>query len=165
MSKKIVYGGDLLRPIPRRELSPLASDAQIQEAADAFVNERERRMRLLFDAHGIPYGNWVALCFSLADAHVPGFSEAKDKVGRKVKWDQITLAELVLAVEDINPTDVRAATAILADLPPWKNMLKATQGAETLRARYYDAKAKGSDKWVDILREARKWDEIQNNGE
>lgn len=164
MSKKIVYRGDLLRPIPARKLPLLSPEAQ-NEAQEAFVSEQARRMSLLFDAHGISYGDWQGLCYSLAHAHVPGFSEAKDEVGRKVKWDAVTLAELVLAVEGINATDVRAAAAKLADLPPWKNMLKATQGAETLRARYYDAKAKGADKWVDILRKARKWDEIQNNGE
>lgn len=135
---KFTYSGDLAKPIEPPSIGLLMSDNQISDIGRALFQEEARRMALLFDAHNIRHGDWMALCFSLAKAHVPGFKIAKGRAGAPKKWQAYDRAMLVLAVEETG-LDVTAATKILARQEPWKSMASHSRGAASLRDEYHRA--------------------------
>jgi len=135
MSEKFKYSGELNKPISLPNASLLETEEDIEEAVKNLVREQYRRMVKLFDAHNIPHGNWEALCFALAEAHVPGLRVTAKNAGRPSKWDWMTCAKLRLAVDEMGG-NVTEATEKLATMEPWKTMLIATRGAETLRDCY-----------------------------
>lgn len=132
------YTGDLSSPIPSPKFGLLMTDDETSNIAQSLVNEQYRRMRLLFDAHGVRHGDWEALCFALAENHVPGLKIAKAKAGRPKKWDDFKRAELAIAIEQIVRTgkSITEATEELAVVEPWKSLVAHTRGAETLRDEY-----------------------------
>ena len=156
MPEKFKYSGELNAPIPKPQIDLLASDAERAEVAKQLTTESYRRMTLLFDVHGVEHGNWEALCFALARAHVAGFKIARSSSGPKTKWDDITRAELVLAVESTGINNVSDATKQLAAQEPWCSIAKHG-GAKTLRDEYYRA----DNKWVQILKKAKAWESLQ----
>jgi hypothetical protein len=150
------YSGDLIKPIEPPVIGILMTDAQISEDVRAIViEEHARRMDLLFDAHEIQRGNWMALCYAMAKAHIPGFRMAKARSGRAKKWGEYDRAMLVLAVEETG-LKKRAAAKLLAKQEPWKSLVKATRGFETLKDEYTRADAR----WVAIAKAARAFDAL-----
>lgn len=147
---KPAYPPELTKPIPAPMLGLLASDDQWAEAANNIVAEKWRRMGLLFDAHGVPNGDWVALCFAMAESHVTGFHVAKARPGRKEKWTALVRAELVLAVEATG-LNVSQATLKLAIETPWRQMVGARNGASRLADEY----SRADPRMVNLLRHAR----------
>jgi hypothetical protein len=145
------YTGDLAKPISHPAIGLLMSEDKVTAVTRSVVDERWRRMGLLFDAYGIEHGNWIALSFALAEAHVPGCRVTSAKSGPKTKWDEITRAELWLAVESLGDMSITDATKYLASLEPWKSLLSHTRGAATLRDEYNRADLR----WVNCLREAK----------
>lgn len=152
MANSFKYSGELNQPIPHPKLGPLASDEALANANNAIHKERYRRMALLFDAHGVAHGNWEALCFSMADAHVAGFSIAKDRRGPKTKWDAMKRAELYLAVEETG-LGITEATEQLAKQEPWAKEVKRVRGGQTLYDEYFRADMRN----VELLRKSRAW--------
>lgn len=153
--KKIKYHAELNRPISRPKLGLLASDEELQDAARQITSERYRKMAMLFDAYGVPVGDWVSLCFALAETRFAGFSVAKARSGRPTKWDMNVRAELVIAVEETG-LNVTKATELLATQEPWSNMVGKDNGAERLRDEYNRA----DQRWVKVVKGARLWDAL-----
>jgi len=153
------YKGDLIKPMAPPIVGLLASDEDVLRIAKEQVKEEARRMRLLFEAHGIAEGDWVPLCYALARTHVAGFRMEKGRRGRPPKWGDLQRAELVLAVEGTGLENIKQATEILAQQEPWQSMLVATRGAETLRDEY----TRADPRWVNVLRDARAYDRAQQS--
>ncbi len=133
------YSGDLSQPIPHQTIGLLAPETEKSELNNAITREKYRRMILLFDAHGVSYGDWENLCFALAESHVPGLKTAKGKSGRKQKWCDYDRAMLVIAVDKTGLENISKATEELSQMEPWKSMLVATNGAATLRDEFHRA--------------------------
>lgn len=141
----------------------LASDDEISRVAAALHTERYRRMIQLFDAHGVKHGDWEALCFALADAHVTGFQFANEK-RRPLDWDDFKLAELYLAVEDTGISNASEATRQLSNVEPWKNKFVQITAADRLLERYNQAKASRSVLLlVGLLRKAKAGEAMGTN--
>ncbi len=152
----IKYSGDLSQPISYKAHGLLASETAKSELDNAIIREKYRRMFLLFDAHGVSYGDWEKLCFALAESHVPGLKIAKGRSGRKQKWHDHDRAMLVIAVDKIGSGNISKATEQLSQMEPWKSMLVATNGAATLRDEYHRA----DRRWVAVARDAERYNEI-----
>jgi hypothetical protein len=75
------YSGELIKPISRSALGPLATPERLEQERKEIIELKTRKMMLLAEAHGIPFGDWFALALALADAHVPGF-KVVPKAGR-----------------------------------------------------------------------------------
>lgn len=149
------YTGDLAKAIPRPALGLLMPPEQIATTLKEFKREKYRRMVQLFDAYEIAHGNWEQLCFSLAEAHVPGLRVGV-KPGKKTKWDDTLRAELVLAVEQTGIENITSAIEKLAAIEPWKSLVSHTKGAETLRGEYN----RRDPRWVELVRKARAYDAL-----
>jgi hypothetical protein len=152
---KFTYSGDLAKPLKPPVIGLLMDDDQIAKIGRDRFHEEARRMGLLFDAHNIRHGNWVALCFALAKAHVPGFKMAKGRAGAPKKWQDYDRAMLVLAIEETG-LGVTEAARLLVKQEPWKSMTRATRGAKTLSDEYTRADAR----WVAMARDAKAFDSL-----
>lgn len=156
------YEGELTKPIPAPPYGLLQDDEQRREIVQGIVAEKYRKMGLLFDAHGLPHGSWEALCFDLAEAHVPGLRVAEKRPGRNTKWDWIKQAELRIAVDQIvkkQSVSVAEATRQLTTIEPWKSLVAHARGAETLRDEYTRADVRV----VAMYREALAYELLKNH--
>ncbi len=149
------YSGDLVKPIEPPVIGWLMQEEQIAEIERSIVQEKNRRMGLLFDAHNIERWNWMALCFAMAKTHVPGFRMAKGRAGRLKKWGDYERAILVLAVEETGQK-IGDAAKLLVKQEPWKSMVKAARGAKTLSDEYTRADAR----WIALARKAKAFDAL-----
>lgn len=148
------YSGDLARPIPAPAVGLLATEDVYAEAAQTIVAEQYRRLNKLFDLYGVSREDWRALCFVLAEAHVPGMKVAKAKAGRKTKWDWLTRAKLVLAVQATGIENVSEATRHLASVEPWCSLVPPLRRAATLRDEYNRADPRVVQMYRDALANA-----------
>jgi len=142
------YKGDLAKPIEPPKLTDPNSEWERADAAEEIADQQQKRMFLLFAAHGIQRGGWRGLCYELAKAHVPGFQVAKGRAGRPQKWGEIERAELAIAVEATG-LGVTEATKQLAKQEPWRSMLPQTKtAARTLRNEY----TRADPRWVEVIK-------------
>jgi len=125
-------------------------------------------MDALFDFHEVARGNWNMLAGSLAQAHVPGFTEEKAPRGPKTKWDEIKRAELRIEIDDYirraipKRVSVTAAITVIARREPWKNeVAQSTRPLATLRKQYDLA----DQRWVRVTRGGMAWELHQKNPE
>lgn len=130
------YSDDLAKPIKLAPLGLLHTPEHCDARSRAHIAEVERRMGLLFEAHGVIAGDWKNLCWSLA-LDLPGFQVASAQpVGRRKCWDELTRALLVLSIDELRALEpsVTAATQRLAEQEPWLQMVRHAKGDERLRS-------------------------------
>lgn len=160
MADKFKYSGDLNKRLKPPQIGLLASDEEVTESLSQFRKERYRRMVLLFDAHQIPHGDWAGLCFALAETHVPGFKVAIEQ-RRPLEWDDHLLADLYLAVDDIQSGNISEAIRQLSITEHWGGMFGPMTAAERLAERYKQAKNSMSAQRLVALkktiREGERW--------
>ncbi len=156
MTKKVTYPKELQRKLRRPRLGALATDDAWNEASKEIQHEVEKRMAMLFQCHDVQPGNWIALCYALARAHITGFQIADGFDGPREKWTDNVRAELVIAVEGTGLNNITRATELLATQEPWRGMVGETNGAERLRDEYNRA----DERWVEVFRSAQYFDAL-----
>lgn len=103
------YTGILAEPLERQPVGlalALMPDSRKETFAVARTDALMKRLDALFSWYGIQFGDFQSLAFSLATAHVPGFSLAEPKAERRkrggtptVDYYGIGTAVLKLTVE------------------------------------------------------------------
>ena len=151
----IKYTGDLAKRIEPPKIGLLMQQKEIEQSVHELIDEKWRRMDLLFTAYGIEKRDWIGLCFALAESHVPGLMMAKAPAGRTTKWKDYDRAQLVLAVEDTG-LSIKEAVAVLAKREPWSSMIERTRGPETLRDQY----TRADKRWVAVARDAKEFESL-----
>ena len=81
------YSGTLAKPIARKAKHLLLAEAlrEENELISQPYKDRLTKFPALFQAHSVPFGNWMGLALSLAIEHVPGF-RIVNPAGRKTEW-------------------------------------------------------------------------------
>ncbi len=152
------YTGELQKPVVERQLGLLASDADFEAEFGRQFDEIGAKLPELCSAHGIKYGDWLALVFALAREHVPGF-KTQQRAGRKSEWHAFYRAELfvdVVSMIEANPKmSIKGALQAIQNLDRWREIAKPmTIGA--LRKQYDLADSRA----INIVRDARTWDAL-----
>jgi hypothetical protein len=157
------YTGTLAKPIARKAERLLLAEALREE--NKLINQpyedRIKKFPALFEAHSVPFGDWMGLALSLAIEHVPGF-RIVNPAGRKTEWGICEKAELKIAVDDIlmaHPgMKITDAMRRVQRLDGWKEKTKNMKIA-ALSKHYYSA----DDMWVAIMRDAKAYNSIIRN--
>jgi hypothetical protein len=128
-----------------------------EEQKQGIFSERNeqfiQKLVLLFDFYKIKRGDWHLLAARLAEEHVPGFQDAKNKGGSPVKWSELEKAQLRLAIDRVvgeKNISISSAAAQLAKREPWKSLAKGRNPAETLRRKYHDPR---DEFWQQVAQE------------
>lgn len=129
------YSGDLAEPIKLEPLPLLYTDVQFAAWSKAHNAEVERRMGLLFEAHGVMRGDFRGLAWSLAFDLLCFRLAGTERRGRPKCWDEQTRLWLVLSIEEfkMEGLSVTKATKYLATVEPWRSMVTHANGARRLR--------------------------------
>lgn len=114
---------------------PTSEHPYIQERdrlTQALVDERFRRLLMLFDFYGIEdKSNFLALAFALAEHHVPGLQIMKARPGAKTKRharDDVRIAfALGKLMEERGVKHMTKAAQLLYKQPPWSKMAPTWQ--------------------------------------
>jgi hypothetical protein len=159
------YTGVLAKRRPYKALPGLLADDKEREAwIQCDVEDYMIRLRALYDAHGVEYGDESRLLRLMAETHVAGFQRAS-KPGRPEVWDAMTKAELRVAIEDYiaagrkkgKRVSVPQACEAICKLEPWKSNLHLGRNpVQALRGQYNTA----HPFWVKIVRDAREYQKI-----
>ncbi len=161
MAKK--FTGELAKKRKRRMVGLLDSDPRRLQLEAEWQDEDNRKLVLLFEHYGTPFGNFPRLCLAMAEDFVPGFQDAKAS-GRPEKWNAWVAGVLVVEMErkivkgDATKGISWAATQ-LAKQPHWKAFIEVRDGkgtlgpnpAEVLRTKYTEWKSK---KFAKVLRDS-----------
>ncbi|NWL80579.1 hypothetical protein DM872_27380 [Pseudomonas taiwanensis] len=129
------YTGDLAGPIRPKPLGLLAGPEEFAAQAREIQAEQERRLVLLFEAHGVEAGDWWGLGSCLV-LDLPGFQiEFGPGPGRPQVWHTLARAILVVSIEELETKGLtkKQACARLAGVEPWKSMVGHSNGGGTLR--------------------------------
>ena len=155
------YASELKKPVVRKIPGLLWTDEQRLELIKEQIREQLKKMPLLAKAHGVPEGDWFALAFELAKAHVPGFKLVRS-AGRPAEWSDVDKAELKLDVDNLMAASsglpVTEALRKIPKLEAWAEKTKLMR-VEALSKHYYGA----DERWVRIVRDARAWNLIQRD--
>ena len=128
------YSGDLAKPIKLAPLGLLYTPEQYAARRKEHITELERRMGLLFEAHGVMAGDLNSLCWRLA-LDLPGFQLSSSKpLGRPKRWDEFTRVVLALCFEELRALgfSITEAAQRLANEEPWRSMVRHADGAKRL---------------------------------
>lgn len=154
------YEGPLKRRIPGKRFGLLAGDEEYVSDAARIADAQLAKLPALFQAHGVPFGEWHLLALELAIAHVPGFKVSKP-VGRNTKWSELDKAELRIDVDaTIAATRHKTVGEALRHLQKtnekWKPFLNGL-GAHVMKEYYQDA----DPRWVLMALKSRALHELE----
>lgn len=147
------YTDQLAKPIKAKRLPLLATDSDIYSEAGRITNERFAKLPDLCAAHGVVYGNWLALAQALAKEHVRGF-KVESPAGRPTEWGLYDKLMFRLDVEDMQSANVGMPITQSIDrvrrLSQWAD---TTQGMKvTALSKHFYSVDLG---WVQMARDAR----------
>ena len=157
------YTGRLSKPIARKIIGLIGDVAPHHAEADRVSDEMLSKLPDLFEAHGVPLGNWCALVLAMAKDHVPGF-KIVNPAGRKTEWDDLDKAAFKVDVDNfINQSNEKKVpvTEAIAKTQRFERWAEKTKGMKiaALSQHYYKADKRWVD-WLKVRFDARKYESI-----
>ena len=154
------YDGALKRRIPGKQFGLLAGDEDYASDAVRIADAQLAKLPALFEAHGVPFGEWHLLTLALAIAHVPGFKVSKP-VGRNTKWSELDKAELRIDADATmattrHKTVGEALRHLQKTSEKWKPFLNRL-GSHVMKEYYNDA----DPRWVRMALDSRALHELE----